>query len=304
MSTGSFGNPAGCDTILSVDLGQLAHGGVFSAAEAQRAGIDASELRRLAAAGSCHRLVRGWYAVGTDGDPVSEHRLRATALVRHLPGVCASHHSLLVRHGLPTRAADLRVVHLTRLADKASRHRSGAVIHPAVDGIVTLAQAVVQTGQVSGPADALIAADAALHRRLVTTAELDRALERFSGHPFTAEVRRVLRLADGRAESPGETLLRRILVDAGLAVTPQFVVTDGPVRWRADFVVAGTMVLVEFDGLAKYGGAADLVAEKRREDRLRALGYEVVRVTWADLAHPERILAQIRQAVARARRVA
>ncbi len=64
------------------------------------------------------------------------------------------------------------------------------------------------------------------------------------------------------------------------------------------------MVLVEFDGLVRYAGADDLVAEKRREDRLRALGYEVVRVMWADLEHPERILRAIRQAIARSRRAA
>ena len=51
----------------------------------------------------------------------------------------------------------------------------------------------------------------------------------------------------------------------------------------------------------KYDGAdgrAALVAEKRREDALRALGYVVVRVTWADLASPARVIAQIRRAMA------
>ncbi len=69
--------------------------------------------------------------------------------------------------------------------------------------------------------------------------------------------------------------------------------------WGADLVVDGTRVLVEFDGLVKYGSAVDLVAEKRREGRLRSLGYLVVRFTWADLHHPDRVVAEVRRAVAR-----
>jgi len=90
------------------------------------------------------------------------------------------------------------------------------------------------------------------------------------------------------------------MIESGLRVTPQVCVRNGPVTWRPDFLVDDTMVLVEFDGLVKYGGTDDLVAEKRREDRLRALGHEVVRVTWADLDRPERIVREIRQAMARA----
>ncbi len=284
-----------------MDLGTLATDGVFSAASALAAGIVGGELRRAERAGLCHRLVRGWYAVGPAGDPRTEHRLRTMALVRHLPGVCPSHHSQLVLADLPTLRADLGVVHLTRLADTHSRHRSGAVIHPRLDGRVSLAQAVVQTGQLNGPDDALVAADAALHRCLMTPADLSAAVDRVRGHPHVAAVRRVLRVADGRAESPGESVLRRILVDAGISVTPQLTVHDGPVSWRADLVVDGTPVLVEFDGLVKYGGPGDLVAEKRREDRLRALGYVVVRVTWADLRHPDRVVAEVRRAMARCR---
>ena len=73
---------------------------------------------------------------------------------------------------------------------------------------------------------------------------------------------------------------------------------------RADFRV-GTTVLVEFDGRAKYGMGGrrredDLWAEKQREDRLRALGYVVVRLVWADLDRPQvviqRVLAALRVA--------
>ena len=52
------------------------------------------------------------------------------------------------------------------------------------------------------------------------------------------------------------------------------------------------MGFVEFDGAVKYSGADGrqaLVDEKHREDELRRLGYRVVRLTWRDLADPERV---------------
>ena len=59
---------------------------------------------------------------------------------------------------------------------------------------------------------------------------------------------------------------------------------------------------MEFDGLVKYadaGGRTALAAEKHREDRLRSMGYQVVRLTWADLARPQRVEALIRTAMRR-----
>lgn len=57
---------------------------------------------------------------------------------------------------------------------------------------------------------------------------------------------------------------------------------------------------MEFDGLLKYASPADVRAEKAREDRLRELGYEVVRLTWQDLADPVGVHAKVRAAFARA----
>jgi hypothetical protein len=60
--------------------------------------------------------------------------------------------------------------------------------------------------------------------------------------------------------------------------------------------------VVEFDGAVKYAGAegqAALVAEKRREDMLREMGYAVIRLTWADLARPDLVRRRIEAALRR-----
>ncbi|TKJ98885.1 hypothetical protein PlfCFBP13513_05545 [Plantibacter flavus] len=52
----------------------------------------------------------------------------------------------------------------------------------------------------------------------------------------------------------------------------------------------------------RYRGRIDAAAvalrrtEKHREDRLRALGYTVVRATWEDLVHPSRLAAKLERA--------
>jgi len=71
---------------------------------------------------------------------------------------------------------------------------------------------------------------------------------------------------------------------------------------RVDFLYEQQRTVVEFDGLVKYSGADGreaLVAEKRREDRLRDLGFQVVRVTLAELDRPILLQHRIQAAFAR-----
>ena len=113
----------------------------------------------------------------------------------------------------------------------------------------------------------------------------------------------MLSMVDSRSESVGESRLRVHMQVAGVTLVPQVVIRDhdGEFVARVDFVVEGTSVVVEFDGKVKYGdGNGDvLFQEKLREDRLRRLGYTVIRVTMGRPApagaHPG---AWIRQATA------
>jgi very-short-patch-repair endonuclease len=87
-------------------------------------------------------------------------------------------------------------------------------------------------------------------------------------------------------------------------VVPQVTIRDqhGEFIARVDFVVAGTKIVIEFDGKVKYeSGEPDVLwREKKREDELRRLGYVVVRITWADLERPGAVLARVRAALAAA----
>ena len=110
---------------------------------------------------------------------------------------------------------------------------------------------------------------------------------------------------DPASESVGETRTRLLLRDLGFDVESQRVLVDGR-RFvgRVDFLVEG-IVVVEFDGLVKYAGQegrSALAAEKARESAIVDLGYEVVRLVWADLANPAEVARRVRLALARAGR--
>jgi very-short-patch-repair endonuclease len=310
-----------------VELELIARQGVFSARDALRAGIDGRALSLLCHRSVCTRLTHGWYAVGVPDSQRDRHRLTAIALSRAYEGAALpSHSSVLVLLDLPLHGVDLATVHLTRLPapdtsppkpwSGQSRRRAGLLLHRGQDGVdhntvsarpglpltVPVAHAVVGAGLVGRATGALVAADAALARGLVTRAELDGAIAAFDGHRGVGPVRAALRDADGRHESPGESLAAHVLAGLGHELQPQFEVVAEGRTYRADFRIAGTRVLVEFDGRVKYesGDRAVLFEEKRREDALRRAGWVVVRLVWSDLTSPDLVRARIQRALGQA----
>ncbi len=288
-------------------------GGVFTSGQARGFGLTRQDLARLANGGAIHRLRPGEFAVRETwqvAEPWTRLLLRTKAALLHRPDAVASHHAALAIHGLPLYGVDLEKVDLSASVKRPFR-RSGVVTHVReagvvpidVDGLlaVPVARAVVQTALASGLVAGLVAADGALHRGLTTIAEISAAAppaERVRG---CQRIRELVRLADGLAESPGETRLRLILQILGVRVRSQMEVRrrGGRVVARVDFLV-GDRVVVEFDGLVKYEGADGrraLAAEKEREDLLRALGFVVIRVVWAELDRPDLILARVRAAL-------
>lgn len=239
-----------------------------------------------------------------------------------------SHESALMIHGLPSFGKD-GLVHLVR-TDGRRGHRAGSLwVHRPLDAawveevdglrVVAPAMAALQVAATHGPQAGLVALDGVLHRARrqdqdatgdtdgPASAEVARqvaaALAQVRG-PGTPAARLVAELADGRSESAGESRTRWLVHVLGLGpTTPQFPVRDGPdLIGRADLKLDRWDVLIEFDGTGKYTGPASLLAEKDREDRIRSLGYEVVRIRWADLARPHLVRQRILAAVARARR--
>jgi len=157
---------------------------------------------------------------------------------------------------------------------------------------------------------ALVVVASILHMGLATKDELHEHSRRMMHVPGSLTSDMVLRLADRRLDGPGEARAYYAFWLEGLpAPELQWEVRDelGAVVGVLDFAWPGLGVWVEFDGLVKYQRliregetASDVVVrEKAREDEVRRVtGWICVRIVWADLRHPDRIAAKIRQAFA------
>jgi very-short-patch-repair endonuclease len=286
-------------------------GGVFTTAQALTWGYDAWGLLRATKAGECRHLTRGLYAACEPGaKPLTDaarHGLLSSGALMLYGDARLAGHSALFRHGVPVWGADLSRVHLERPV-KHEVQIQAFVIRPmtppaSTDGTVGVAMATVQHALEHGAEAGVVSADYALHERRVSEDDLHEAAERVKGWPRSARVRTMVAHVDARSESVGESRLRFAVAMFGITLVPQVPVVDpsnGRFVARVDFVVEGTDVVVEFDGKVKYsdGGTEALMAEKRREDELRRLGYTVVRVTWRDLYDLPAVVRWIRRAVA------
>lgn len=149
------------------------------------------------------------------------------------------------------------------------------------------------------PANGLAIADAAA-RRLLAAGDLQAGVIAFKGWPGVRQARRLLRLVDGRRESPLESWSAVAFDDEGLPA-PTWQVDLADARGfigRADAWWANGLA-GEADGRAKYRlraeerGGADaerlvdvLTDEREREKRLRRAGADVVRWGSQDVLRP------------------
>lgn len=99
-----------------------------------------------------------------------------------------------------------------------------------------------------------------------------------------------------------ESVLRWLVHEAGLrAPELQFEVRDGQGHFlaRADLAWPDRKVIVEFDG-DLHRQRDVFVKDTRRQNRLVAAGWTVLRFTSADvLGRPDEVVAEIRRAVGR-----
>ena len=122
-----------------------------------------------------------------------------------------------------------------------------------------------------------------------------RVAKEFSGRRGAHRVRWIAEHVDPAAESPGETWTRIVLQMLGYSPRSQVVVGDGERTARLDFLLEDSRTAVEFDGLVKYAGVADVASEKDRQAWLESLGYVVVRILWKHLTDPDQIARRLRQ---------
>lgn len=281
--------------------------GVFSAREAAVRAITKDRLRRLTRSGLLVRLADGVYGESSGyevADTWSGFTLRSRAFTLACgPAAAAGGWSAAAVLGLPAINAPpeqpLALVPVgsgvdsnnragrVRAVSFATEHRSYA------NGcrVTSAARTVVDVARTAPRADALVIADAALST-VTTAAELQAVLAFEAGWRGIGAAAWVVAHADGRAESPLETLGRLTFVEHGLPLPISNAWIDtARGRYRVDHLLPDRWLVFEGDGSLKYDNRLDagrVVADQReREWLLRELGLEVVRYGW-ELARYDR----------------
>ncbi len=281
----------------------------FTGAEAAACGWTRSALRHAERIGRIERLRRDVFVPAGLTDSA-----RGLAVARSFDGAVVSHRSALLAHGLPLVGAAPDRVEVT-VAPRANANLLGVDVHRAGlrqedlalgGGATAVARTVIDVARHHGPFVSVAAIDAALQRQLTTPALVEDVLEYCTGWTYVRRARAAWSLADGRAESPLESISRLRFRQLDLpSPEPQKVILDewGREVGRVDFYWDEFGVVGEADGKGKYlaaDGRWDTEArwkEKVREESLRSLGLEVVRWNWG---HAWRRPDILRQLVARA----
>lgn len=294
--------------------------GIVLRKDAIAAGYNDRVIARLRDDGTWHRVRHGAYVDGEvwrSASASERRKITARAVLR-----TAQCHSFLSHQtGAEMLGADVwelpDTVHLTRVDARGGRSEAGVTQHR---GELRVGDTTVRAGipitsgtrcalDVTTQADvehSLVVVNSLLHLGETTKPLLIQALAAREFWPGTLHSDLVVRLADGRAESVGESRTSYLLWSQGIpSPVMQLDVygRDGVLIGRLDFAWPELGVWLEFDGRAKYQqyrrpgeSIADAVArEKRREDLIRELtGWRCIRITWADLFDPVGTAARIR----------
>lgn len=254
----------------------------FTAAMARREGVPRHRLTELGKQQLLRQPVRGVYLAAQAGD---SNLLRAQSLALVVPAdavVCDEHAGWL--HGAEMVLAlnehlALQPISMFRPSDHGRLRNklstSGERNLRATDVVEVLGVAVASPirtawdlGRRRFRERSLAGLDQMLRLRRFSHEELVAGVERFRGERWVRHLRELAPLADGRAESPGESVLRLRWRDCGLPV-PKLQVEvrrSGLLIARLDLGNEQLRYAAEYDGAEWHNSPAQLAYDRRRRN--------------------------------------
>jgi hypothetical protein len=198
----------------------------------------------------------------------------------------------------------------TRLLDEHEVMEIGGVRlttpqRTVLDLVLASASADMRTGIIRRRNRAIHILDSALNRKLLLPEDLVALQRAGRGRRGIALCRAWWELADARSESPLETEIRLIAVDANMPPDElQLPVLDdhgvllgfGDLAWK---LRRGRWLVAEADGAEVHESPSALFRDRRRANDFVATGRVVlIRFTWADAQKPAYVVSQIRKNLA------
>ena len=154
--------------------------------------------------------------------------------------------------------------------------------------------------------EAVIPLENAMHRGLVTSAELQWVLSECADWPGAAIARDFVDFAEPKSESPAESLSRCVFREQDIEVPESqvWIAIEGDIpQYRTDFYWRRRRVIGEVDGRVKYDDPDARWQEKRRQEHLEDGEHEIVRWSYNDAKYRGGALkAKLYRAFARAAR--
>ncbi|MCL1801851.1 MAG: hypothetical protein FWG25_10915, partial [Promicromonosporaceae bacterium] len=312
-------NPAAVDRILKRQEG------LITRRQATSLGVSDPKVQRNVRNGTWIRLAQGVY--DTNSVPVSErhempdfhtHWRRRSAILGLLvggPGAVAYGQAaltLLNVSGLPPMIpAEIMVPN-----PENRKSAAGVLFHQLEIALedtkpveswlcppVKLAMAQAMCGLSVGFAVAVL--DNALNQKRLFPTDLPEIRQLMSGRRGAAGVHRCFQLADGRAESPLESLARLDCVEAGVppdALQLEIRTERGQFLGRVDLawrLKNGKYLVLEVDGKDIHSTPTALYRDRERANDLQLAGHVVLRVTARELWTQGAVAALVRKALAK-----
>jgi len=304
--------------------------GLFTTEDALGAGYSQTEIRRRVRSGRWQRVRRGVMttreyaqANATAADLHARLAVSATLVVGRPSAL--SHESAAYEHGIAVRSRPedtkpsitLPPRSLSRVPAvdvyRNTAHPGHVWLRPGAD-VTSPARTVTDLARLRPFADSVIAADSALHQGKTTKEELGTRVADCERWPGWRRALSVVEFADGRAQSPLESLGRVMCFEQELPEpVPQLVVTDrrgrrhhGDLGWMQHRTIAELDGRLKYTDSAAYGSGDPnevIYLEKVRRDDIEEAGWEIVRLTHSDVVYRAReSTARLRAAFARGQR--
>lgn len=252
----------------------------FTPREANRAGVSTDVLRRLVRDGFVRRMLKGVYAVADLPDNITM-RARALSLVVPNTAVVTDRTAAwllgvdVLAPGDHLRVPPISVYQLPgntrvrRAGCKGGERTLTAADVMIVEGVrvTTPLRTALDLGRLLRRDHAIGALDGLLRLGAFSRDELLAQIVRFRGFRGVVQLRELAPVADARAESPAESVLRLRWLDTSLPrPTPQVPVLDewGNEVFYIDLALPELMYGAEYDGEEHHSSPED-----REQDRVR-----------------------------------
>jgi hypothetical protein len=261
-------------------------------------GFTPTTIQRRVELGRWERMQLGVFRVA--GAPESyEQRLLAACLAIG-PLAAVSHRAAAMLHGLLTFSTPPIEVTTTRarspeLRGDAAVHRLADLTPESVTAVAevpctSVARTLVDLGAVCSPSTVEAAVDRALGRHVVTIVDLEAVVREVGrkGRRGVGTMRKVLanRRGDDRPAGVLEARMLSLLRQSGLPEPrPEYEIRGqrGEFVARVDFAYPGVKLAIEVDGFEPHTALDVFRDDRKRQNRVMALGWTMLRYTWSEV---------------------